>query len=174
MEQAKRIDSAGKKVPMITDSLVRVTPEEKTIDKNNYSPTLILFAISITLITLIIIGYRRWNQRPMDILLFGIYGVVGSLIFFLSLFSEHPCTYPNYNLLWCNPLQLIFAILVPFEKFRNWGIKYQYFNLATIAIALIIGIFNIQVFHITFYPLMILISLQSISYIKRNGEKKLG
>ncbi|MBO5827577.1 MAG: DUF4105 domain-containing protein [Paludibacteraceae bacterium] len=174
MEQATRIDSAGKKVPMITDSLVRVTPEEKTIDKNNYSPTLILFAISITLITLIIIGYRRWNQRPMDILIFGIYGVVGSLIFFLSLFSEHPCTYPNYNLLWCNPLQLIFAILLPFEKFRNWGIKYQYFNLATIAIALIIGIFNIQVFHITFYPLMILISLQSISYIKRNGEKKLG
>ena len=173
MEQATRIDSSGNKVPIITNSLIRVTPEEKTIDKNNYSPTLILFVVSFVLITLIIIGYRRWNQRPMDILLFGIYGIVGSLIFFLTFFSEHPCTSLNFNLLWCNPLQLIFAILVPFKKFRILGIKYQYFNLATITIALIIGIFNIQVFHITFYPLMILIVIQSISYIKKKKKKQL-
>lgn len=174
MQKATRTDSLGNTIPLITKELTRVTPVNKKVEtKSSLSPTSILYIFLISLIILIIIGYKRWNQRPLDVLLFGIYGIAGIVVFFLTFFSEHPCVSPNFNLLWSNPLQLIFALLVPFKKFKAIGVKYQYLNLALIALALIIGIFGIQVFHNTFYPLMILLAVQSISYIARKGEKKL-
>lgn len=172
--KATRTDSIGNKVPLISKEYTRVIPEEEENTSQGISPTLVLFIVTTAIAAIILLGYKRWNQRIWDILLFAIYGIVGCLIFFLTFFSEHPCVTPNFNLLWVNPLQLIFAILVPFKGFKPYGLIYQKFNLAALILALLIGILGIQEYNITFYPLILLLSLQTISYLQRRGENKVG
>lgn len=172
LSQATRKDSLGNNVPVVKYEHTLVTPSEEKTFENQLHPTWVITIAALILAILIIVGYKRWDQRVLDIVLFALFGILGSLIFFLNFFSEHPCVSPNFNLLWSNPLQLLFAILVPIKGFKKIGIKYQYFNLTTIVLAFIIGVTHIQVLNPAFYPAIAILAMQSISYILRKGEKK--
>jgi len=101
----------------------------------------------------------------MDGVLFSVYGLLGCLIFFLTFISEHPCTNPNYNLLWINPLQLIFAVLVLFRKLRKMLVFYQIVN-ALLLLSSIVGWYLIpQHYNSAFFPLILVLLLRSLNYI---------
>ena len=108
---------------------------------------------------------KKKNDLWMDVMLFFIYGLLGCLIFFLAFISEHPSTNPNYNLLWTNPLQLIFAILVLFRKLRKPLVFYQVINMLLLLSSVIGWHFIPQHYNSAFLPLILTLIIRSANYI---------
>ncbi len=112
--------------------------------------------------------FYNWKKKKdlwIDVVLFFIYGVLGCLIFFLAFVSEHPCTNPNYNLLWTNPLQLIFAVLVLFPKLRKPLVYYQAVNILLLLSAVTGWYFIPQHYNYAFLPLILSLIIRSANYI---------
>ncbi len=81
-------------------------------DRKNSTPSInattaaILFFILTLLITFIDFKRKRITLW-FDILLYIVFGLLGLVLIFMSVFSKHPCLTPNYELLLFNPLLLI-------------------------------------------------------------------
>ncbi len=110
-------------------------------------------------------NYKKKKDLWLDVILFFVYGLLGCLVFFLTFFSEHPCTNPNYNLLWINPLQLIFAILALFRKLRKTLMYYQILNMLSLLIAVFGWHFIPQHYNSAFFPLILILIIRSANYI---------
>jgi hypothetical protein len=117
-------------------------------------------------------NYKKKNDLWLDVTLFFVYGLLGCLVFFLAFISEHPCTNPNYNLLWINPLQLIFAILVLFRKLRKPLVFYQMANMLLLLSAVIGWYFIPQHYNSAFFPLILVLIIRSANYIFHCGKIK--
>jgi len=77
--------------------------------------TVILFLIYLSLI---IIAYRKKrNFRLLFAFAFLIAGLGGCLIAELVFFSLHPCTSPNWNIVWIHPLQLFASVGFLIKKY---------------------------------------------------------
>jgi hypothetical protein len=114
LEQATVTNQAGETYPVTLSSEV-IAGEKKQEKNTTSSPSSLLLSplstgILVLLIysTLAIAGYRKKRRFrvPFALLLF-IAGACGCLIAFLSLFSCHPCTAYNWNILWLHPLHFI-------------------------------------------------------------------
>ena len=73
------------------------------------------FDIIAVILTLICIIFYMRKKRYMPVLtqvILIISGLVGVIIAYLWFCSHHPLVDNNYNILWCNPLNLIFGILL--------------------------------------------------------------
>ena len=109
--------------------------------------------------------YKNKNDLWLDVSLFSIYGLLGCLLFFLAFISEHACTNPNYNLLWCNPFQLIFAVLVLFRKLKKAMYCYQIVNISLLAISIVGWYFIPQHYNSAFLPFILALFIRSANYI---------
>jgi len=78
----------------------------------------------------------------------------------------HPLVHPNYNLLWVQPLDLLFVLLLPFKKLYKILSYYQLLNALAIVVALAGFIFLPQHFNIAFLPLMLLLLIRAIHFIR--------
>ncbi len=56
----------------------------------------------------------------LDAIFFALYGILGSISFFLTFVSLHPLVGVNYNLLFYSPLMFIPFICILFKKGRGW------------------------------------------------------
>ena len=110
-------------------------------------------------------NYKNKNDLWLDIPLFFAYGLIGCLVFFLAFISEHPCTNPNYNLLWCNPFQLIFAVLVSLKKLRKVMYYYQIVNISLLTISLVGWRFIPQHYNSAFLPFILVLFIRSANYL---------
>ena len=81
------------------------------------SPVKMGYAIFILYCIFIIVGWflKRRLRLPFAIL-FLTAALAGCIIAFISFISEHPCTWPNWNLLWLHPLHFIAFIGFFFKK----------------------------------------------------------
>ena len=73
------------------------------------------FTIIATILILICIVFYMLKKRYMPVLtqlILIVSGLVGIIIAYLWFCSHHPLVSNNYNILWCNPLNLIFGILL--------------------------------------------------------------
>lgn len=59
-----------------------------------------------------------WGWRLFSILYAFVMGVLGTLLFFMSLFTDHIVTYANENLFFANPLLLVIALLQTLVLFK--------------------------------------------------------
>jgi hypothetical protein len=109
------------------------------------SPILVGLLLLLLSILISIYEYKSFKLRiiitAFDFILFFIYGLIGCLIVFLS-FSSHPFTFPNWNIIWLNPLLLI----VSFMSLTKSGIRYAY--LFRLLNSMILLIFYISIFFI--------------------------
>lgn len=102
----------------------------------------------------------RRNEGPSDLLdalVFGLIGMIGLVVFFMSYVSQHTVTAPNLNLAWAWPTHLVAAALLrrPAARF--------YFALA----AAVTGVFCVfwfmwpQVLPLAFLPIALLAGVRS-------------
>ena len=77
-----------------------------------------VFSLLLTLTLSIYVARARGKRVPgiLEFMLYLIAGLGGSLLFFLTFFSEHPMVNPNWNLLVLHPAYLIIALLMPFGE----------------------------------------------------------
>jgi hypothetical protein len=78
-------------------------------------------------------GLKKRRFRGFFAPLFFIAGLAGCLVAFITLFSYHPCTSPNWNLLWLHPFHLIAFAGYFFKKSFRFISWYHIVNLVLLS-----------------------------------------
>lgn len=116
-------DSIGKQpLSLRTHSLLTESNPDSSWNWSWLSPT--LCAYLLLLFALYASFYMRKHKawlEVFDVVIFTINAIGGSIILFLILYSQHPFTGQNYNILWMNPLTFfpLIATVFPFLKKIN-------------------------------------------------------
>ncbi|MDR1783291.1 MAG: DUF4105 domain-containing protein [Dysgonamonadaceae bacterium] len=143
--------------------------------KNNFIfflqlPVTVSYILFFIVLYMAIAGIVKNKRFAWFSLLFFIAGLGGCLIAFVTFFSVHPCTNPNWNLLWMHPLQFIgLASFFPKRKFRLF-LWYHAINLVLLFTLLFVSIW-VQELNKAFTPLIYCLIMSSVYYIKVYGKK---
>ncbi|MDR2791778.1 MAG: DUF4105 domain-containing protein [Tannerellaceae bacterium] len=128
------------------------------------SPTLVSWALfGLTLLISLHEWFRRRRYpvfyRTFDALLFFTAALGGTVLLFLSLFSEHPALWPNWSLAWLNPLYwMSFGLLFV----RRRGVRVYFAVPAALLTAVLLGWYFIpQYFNPAFLPLAFTLWMRS-------------
>ncbi len=108
-----------------------------------------------------------WAPKPLQVVICLAIGLIGSLLLALWLFSDHEEVKFNLNIIWCNPLYLVYV----WSIIRNKGSKIiSKILLGTILLSLLIWIFKIQIFDIGTLPILAILSIFQIKTLKKQKE----
>ena len=137
-----------------------------------------LIAGSILLVLTVIISILSYKKnqlligRVFDTIVFATAGIAGCIIFFLMYFSVHPCTNPNWNIIWLNPLQLIFAFFFLINLLSKYVYYYHFINFAALILLLLAWFLIPQYLELAFMPYILSLCLRSgmnvLQYKKRS------
>lgn len=112
-----------------------------------------------------ILTFREWRKkiyfRWLDCVLFFVAGAGGVILFFLSFISVHPATWPNWSLIWLNPLDLVAVILFCVKKARKAAYYYHFINFAALSMMLAGWYWIPQHLNTAFIPLVATLWLRS-------------
>lgn len=112
------------------------------------------------------VSYKQFRRSEMknglDYLIYGITGVMGVVMAWMALFSEHPAMSPNYNLLWALPVNLLFAIALRVKKWSPFVKYYHVFISIWLILFICCSPFIPQRFHPAFYLLIVMILSRSL------------
>lgn len=86
------------------------------------------------LILFMALGVRGTVGKVFDSVMFGAYGALGCVLFFLVFFSSHEATSPNLLLLWLNPLCILGAIIPWLKSAKKLKVWYFFINFALLIV----------------------------------------
>lgn len=169
-----QIATSTEKRPLVatTEQVVDATPEP---DDSDWMPTplqgsLLLFII---IAAATIYGIRKnkglWG---IDLFLFGLAGLVGCVLAFLSLFSQHPAVSANYLLFVFHPGQLLFLPYILFCVRKRKKCGYLTFNLIVLTLFIALFPFIPQRFDFAVVPLALCLLIRSASNLILTYKKK--
>ena len=130
--------------------------------------TPMVFAISL-LVLIILISAKEIitlsHSKITDTIMSFVCGVLGLVIFFLLLFSEHPAVSANINAMWLHPLWLIILPLIWIRKAQKFLYCYHFINFALLLLFFLVVIFIKQeVGEVTIIFVTILL-IRTITYL---------
>ncbi len=160
-DQASLIDEAGNERPLVLrkDSLVQIS--EYTRAKAGIPWPGVVAALLVGLVLLLTVFESRTGKLrdSVDVVLFGLTGLVGCFMLFMWLGTEHHVTAANWNLAWAWPTHLFYAGVRARRDVGNisayyalltavamvlliaaWNANPQHLNVATIAVPLVTGV----------------------------------
>ena len=119
---------------------------------------------------------RRRVTRWFDSAMFGLYGLLGLMIWYLVLCSQHEATSPNWLALWLNPLLLFLAVAVWIKRIQRLVIWCQIAIFAVLLVLICAWPFTGQSMNAAFVPMIAaeLIRVANYVYINRQllGKKQ--
>ncbi len=198
--RAEIVDSSGNRRPLVMRDSFLYEPSPKELiglsaaQKNVWNTILTPNVVFWVMFLLVVAHTLFYNKRKKDDYIwfdsafYFLYGILGILVFFLSFISVHAFVFPNYNILFFNPLYLLWPLLCLVKKFRL-ALKYCYiFVFAAASIALLMAIVSdiwiwadndyftkhtcLQSFHPAFYPIILSLMLRSGSWLWRYGRSR--
>ncbi len=108
-----------------------------------------------------------WSPKPVKVIICLIVGIVGVLLGLLWIFSGHPEIRNNLDILWCNPLYLLYIPMIV----RNKSSKLLTYLLSgSLALTVIIWLIGIQHFDIAVIPLISILGLLNYKSLVRHPE----
>lgn len=140
--------------------LYEAVPEET--EKTVVTPTGVAWALLI-----LVIGVSWWEIKKgkyiwgMDVVLFPVAGLAGCLLFFLCFISEHPSIFPNWNIVWLQPLHLLSPLFFCIRKRIKAYYYYHFINFAALLVALVGWIIVPQHLNAAFIPLIVSLLIRS-------------
>ena len=163
------IDSFNTKQQFISNRKTYPVTSLITSSKNNQP----LWVISILLVIVVALYfiYKPKAQKILHILsyiLVLITGLLGLLLLFMWLGTDHKSCANNYNLLWALPTNIIgFYFIIKKSKYKNW-----YFNFATILTFIFLCLWFVlpQEFNIAFLPFTLTMGFCYNSISKQNAK----
>jgi len=166
----------GKRYDLLkkTNTLISPMPKEKN-NKSPISPFILFSIIAIITGSISYVGYRQkkwfWGMDSIIFLLSGLYGSTGA---FVSWISIHPATFPNYNMLWSNPVQLLWAFLIAiplFRKRKTIVVLYSIF-FALLAIYSFTSVIGLQAVHWANIPFICILASRMVLVLKLNTKNE--
>jgi len=159
------MDDSAKIRPLVLVTRQAVSQDASLLPKPSMLPGPIPVAWTLCLLVAACTLYeykKNKHFQAVTAVLYGIFGITGSIIAFLVLFSIHPTTHINYLLLWQNPFHLIFAFGMIFESFRKKiANPYLAVNLLLQFLALAGIWFLPQQLHPAMIPLLLMMLMRS-------------
>lgn len=147
------ISTDSGKQPLVSETHTLVEFPNAKLNSNLPWPGLVFGFIFILVLAFSIWAYaQKKSIRWIDYWLFAASGLAGLIIGWFTLFSEHPAMSPNYNLLWANPLNLFFVLILANKK----RIKLVRYYLALYAVLLLVAFFIGQQFNPAVYFIVLL------------------
>jgi len=153
-------------VVVSSEQMLTSIPESAFKLKFLESPFIVGFIIMAVYIIIAVIGYiKRRLFRGWFSPLFLVAGMAGTLIAFMAAFSQHPCMWPNWNLLWLHPLHWIGFAGYFFKKTRRWVTWYHAANLVILHLLLVMWHWIPQAFNPANIPFVGCLMVASGSYL---------
>ncbi len=154
-------------------SKINVVAEQTLENPAPWISPLVLFII-LCVLTFCLSMYCIWKHikiRWFDAIIFGANALFGCVILFLILFSKHPFTYANFNIVWLNPLMCVPIAFLIFKKTR----KFEFFYYVAVSVVLVLFLLGHtiteQVFNTAVYPLVTMYLIRSVSYVLNIGYR---
>ncbi|MDR1882770.1 MAG: DUF4105 domain-containing protein [Prevotella sp.] len=167
-----RGDSIPRKVLLSTTTVLEPKPFAEDFPVTPLYAGMILLAVSISVSYLAYKKQKIVLGKVFDTLLFLIAGIAGSIIFFLAFFSVHPCTSPNWNMVWLNPLQLVVALLFFVKSLSKCSFYYHFINFAALLAFILAWGLIPQQLEVAFIPFILSIGLRSFMNILQQKKLK--
>lgn len=164
------IEINGKTEPFVIKSQVIYEGLDRfNIETSWLTPTLLMWFVFF--ITFILTVFRiPFLTKFWDSLILLTFSILGLLICFLWFATEHGSMRSNYNILWANPLLIIFIITMLFTKLHHRFTKI-YLGMAILYFFVIIGSMLIpQEFNTAFTPLILLLTMKFFYWHKQTKE----
>ena len=125
--------------------------------------------LSIVLLLLVIVGSiieikREKHNRVLDTIISAICGILGVVIFFLMLFSEHPAVSLNVNAMWLHPIWLVVIPLIWIRKAQKFLYCYHFINFALLLLYFVVAIFVKQYIEFATFMFVGILLVRSITY----------
>lgn len=171
---ATQVQITGKK--KANDTIDRANAEKKTTVTTTTGQTeeaekttdTALTPLAASLLLFLLVGgltFIEWRKkiyfRWLDCILFFLAGAGGVILFFLSFISVHPATWPNWSMVWLNPLDLVAVILFCVKKARKAAYYYHFINFAALSMMLAGWYWIPQHLNAAFLPLVATLWLRS-------------
>jgi hypothetical protein len=137
-----KIVKGNRSKPLVTEGRWIFQPEE-TLSYNNHISIVTWFFLLLFLATVLLTMKEQKKQKHyfwLDGIWYLVFGLVGVVLTWFALVSEHPAMHPNYNLAWALPTHLIYAIGLVKTSWRNKLSWYPKFT------AIAIVLFGISIF----------------------------
>lgn len=170
--QTATIKNDSSSAPLIAASATISTSTEQPVD-SAFKPIhlfVILFFV-VGLITHRGIKYQA-NYRWVDVILFGVTGLLGCFLLFLWFGTDHLSKY-NYNLLWAMPLNLVGLFFLLKKSKPHWlRIFFLGFGCSQVLLILL-GAWLPQQIHLAIIPLVLALALRSfyLAYFLREHQE---
>ncbi len=155
-------DGKPRKLVSSTRTLITGVADEAETGTGIFSPSV---CCHVFFLIILAITWLEWNRktyfRIVDCLLFFIAGMAGVVLFFLCFVSTHPCVWPNWNIVWLQPFDLVAVILFAVKKLRKAAFYYHFINFAALTLMLAGWHFIPQHLNTAFIPLVMSLWLRS-------------
>ncbi|MGL5682333.1 MAG: DUF4105 domain-containing protein [Marinifilaceae bacterium] len=133
-----------------------------------YKTPYTVFSICAILISLILFYFKdAWIINTISCILYVSSGALGWLMLFLSYFTLHPMTSPNWNLLWAVPLNMFLPLVIMRRQLFKWVKWYLVAYSALQAITLCIWYFLFPGVSLSTMPIIALLLFNSSMLIAR-------
>ncbi len=136
----------------------RTTPERKrAVWETIFSP----FAVFAALLLLISLTLYKGRYRFIEYMYLLFFGLLGTFLLLIISITDHTELYNNYNLLWCNPLWVVFVITSRLKSERATKIISIVF-LVLLTILAVVWISGLQYAHSGFVVIAITMAISAI------------
>lgn len=168
------IEGDGPTRPLVKESRVILEYPDEEFKMDFLNPYFIFWAIAILFTTITFYGHRKKRLfLGLDLGLFSILGILGLVVTFLWLFTDHSATKWNWNILWVFPGHLVLVWGLMKKALQPWVRKYLLFALIMADAAVVFWILGWQSFHPSLIPILLVIILRT-NYLYYNlGSKTL-
>jgi hypothetical protein len=132
-----------------------------------FSPLIIMGLFALIILFVTFKDYKN-NKRSkwLDIVLFGITGLIGILILLLWFATDHSATANNYNLLWAFPLNIIVIGQLINKRMKKWFKGYLKFLIIMLSLLTLHWIVGVQLYAIALIPFLIALLIRYLYLIK--------
>ena len=124
----------------------------------------ILFGIVFLFV--LFFSYKQFRSKKikpgLDYFVFGLSGLMGVVMVWFVLYSQHPAMKPNYNLIWAMPLNMLFALVWTIKSWRPKTRYYHVFISTWLLVFLIAGSFLPQEFNLVSYVFVLIVFCRSL------------
>ncbi|WP_211314466.1 Lnb N-terminal periplasmic domain-containing protein [Gelidibacter algens] len=149
----------GKKLVKYNQNLNLVESKSQYSIQNIFSPILVFSLLTIL--------FLFWFPSAVRIIVSLSIGITGLFVLALWLFSGHEEVKSNLNIIWCNPLYLLYIPLL----IKNKTNKILSLTLiVSLSISALIWIFKVQVFDISMLPILTILGILNFKEMKKTSK----
>lgn len=119
----------------------------------------------IVIFSLLFLLFLFWLPRTVELIVIVLVGGIGLILSLMWLFSDHPEVRDNFNILWSNPLYLLY---IPFIKNSKANIVLASIMFTSLFSTIFIWLFDIQSFNVAIIPVLLILGILNYKQLK-NG-----